>query len=240
MAGEIDQILNYLSTSCCFQRRGVLTMSYAQLPAHLDAATRRRLERDFADLRDDFTPLLGADVVDECLDGTLGRLTSEGQATPFVPLLAQRFARQELRAMAQSAGTLEKRVPEVLFIDVHDAARSQIAAALLDHRAGGGVHIRTAGTSPSADINPVVTAVLARRGLSTSRAYAKPLTEAVVRAADVIVTLGSRDAVADHGQPRFDWDLPDPEGKGEAEVAALCDDLDGRVRDLLAFLQGGQ
>jgi protein-tyrosine-phosphatase len=212
-------------------------MSYVHLPDHLDAATRRRLERDFRDLGDEFTPLLGADAVDNCLQGTLDRLTAQGQATPFVPLLAQRFARQELRAMAQSAGALEKSVPEVLFVDIHDAARSQIAAALLDRRAGEGVHIRTAGTNPSVAINPVVAAVLADRGLNTSRAYAKPLTDAVVRAADVIVTLGCPDAVADRGQARFDWDLPDPEGKGQAEVAALCDDIDGRVTDLLAYLR---
>jgi protein-tyrosine-phosphatase len=211
-------------------------MSDVRLPDHVDAATRRRLERDFADLRREYTPLLGAAEVDRCLQDTLDRLTTGARATSFVPLLAQRFARQELRAMAQSAGTLEKSVPEVLFVCVHDAGRSQIAAALLDQRAGGAVHVRTAGTNPSAEVNPAVAAALANRGLSVTRAYAKPLTDAAVRAADVIVTIGCPDAVSANGHDRFDWDVPDPDGGDKAEIAALCDELDRRVAGLLAHL----
>jgi arsenate reductase (thioredoxin) len=212
-------------------------MSDVRLPVHLDAATQRRLERDFADLRREYAPLLGASVVDQCLQDTLDRLATGARATSFVPLLAERFARQQLRAMAQSAGTMQKTVPEVLFVCVHDAGRSQIAAALLERQAGGAVHVRTAGTNPSAEVNPVVAAVLADRGLSVSQAYAKPLTEAVVRAADVIVTLGCPDAVSANGQARFDWDVPDPEGREPAEISALCDDLDRRISDLLIHLR---
>jgi protein-tyrosine-phosphatase len=216
-------------------------MSDVQLPGHLDAATRRRLERDFADLSNEFTPLLGGDVVDQCLHDTVGRLASGGRSSPFVPLLAQRFAREELVAIAQSTGALAKEVPEVLFVDTHDAARSQIAAALLDQRAKGTVHVRTAGVDPSGAITPVVATVLAARGLDTSRAYAKPLTGIVVRAADVVVTLGCPDAVeTDARQLRLDWDVPAPDTDVPAQVSALCDDLDRRIAGLTAHLKPDQ
>ena len=114
-------------------------------PEHLDAATHRRLERDFADLRNEFEPLLGPDVVEQCLQETLDRLTSGGGHNAFVPLLAQRFAHEQLRALAQYEGALDKTLPEVLFVCVHDAGRSQMAAAILAQRAEGAVHVRTAG-----------------------------------------------------------------------------------------------
>jgi len=207
------------------------------LPSHLDPATRRRLERDFEDLRTEFLPILGRDVVEACLHESLSRLTDGARHNAFVPLLAERFAREQLRALAQSEGLLDKTVPEVLLVCVHDAGRSQMAAALLDQRAHGRVHIRTAGTHPSAEINPIVAAVLEQRDLNLSRAYAKPLTDAVVDAADVIVTLGCPDALPPiSGKERFDWDVPDPEGKEPGEVSAICDELDRRVAELIAHL----
>jgi len=213
-------------------------MPTSSLPEHLDAATRRRLERDFADLRSEYAPLLGADVVEQCLQATLDRMTSARGQSPFVPLLAQRFAREQLGALAQGEGLVDKTVPEVLFVCVHDAGRSQIAAAMLSQRARGTVHVRTAGTSPTSDINPRVAEVLDQRGLFHSGAYAKPLTDTVVRAADVVVTLGCADAVTPiAGQERFDWDIPDPEGKQPADIAAICDDLELRVAELLEHLR---
>ena len=214
-------------------------MPTTRLPEHLDAATRRRLERDFADLRSEFGPLLGPDLVEQCLQQTLDRLTSGGGPNAFVPLLAQRFAREELRALAQSEGQLDKTLPEVLFVCVHDAGRSQMAAAILAQRAQGTVHVRTAGTNPSSDINTLVAEVLDQRGLPHSRAYAKPLTETVVRAADVVVTLGCADAVPTMpGQERFDWEIPDPDGKQPDEISAICDDLERHVAELLDHLRG--
>jgi arsenate reductase (thioredoxin) len=99
------------------------------------------------------------------------------------------------------------------------------------------VDIATAGTNPSAEVDPAVAAVLADRGLSVSHAYAKPLTDAVVRAPHVVVTLGCADAVSANGQARFDSDVPDPEGREPAEISALCDDLDRRITDLLVHLR---
>ena len=203
----------------------------------LDPVTRRRIERDFADLRAEFVDLLGAETVDRCLSDSLAKLAGTAQINNFVPLLAQRFARQQLRALAQSRGVLEKTLPEVLFIDVRDAGRSQIAAVLLDYHAAGAVHVRTAGTDPGAELNPTVIEELTRRGLNVSRAYAKPLTDTVGRAADVVVTLACADVVPHYPeQRRYDWDVADPEDMNQPAVAALCDDIDRRVKELAAVL----
>ena len=208
------------------------------LPAdRLDPVTRRRIERNFADLRAEFGDLLGAETVDRCLSDSLANLTETAQINNFVPVLAQRFARQQLWALAQSRGVLEKTLPEVLFIDVRDAGRSQIAAVLLDYHAAGAVHVRTAGTDPGAELNPTVIEELSRRGLSLSRAYAKPLTDTVGRAADVVVTLACADVVPRYpDQRRYDWDVADPEDMDQPGIAALCDDIDRRVKELAAVL----
>ena len=205
---------------------------------HLDPATRRRLERDFDDLRGEFNPLLGDDVVERCLEESLGGLATRARLTTFVPLLVHRYARQQLRALAQSEGVLAKDVPEVLFVCVHDAGRSQMAAALLERFAADSVHIRTAGTHPLAELNPNVVAVMQAHGLNLSRAYAKPLTDTVLTAADVVVTIGCPDAVpTDSRRRRLDWDVPDPEGKDQTEIAAICGLLDEYVNELLSDLR---
>jgi len=87
-----------------------------------------------------------------------------------------------------------KTVPEVLFVCVHNAGRSQMAAGLLDHHAAGRVHVRSAGSAPAAEINPAVRAAMAEIGLDISREFPKPLTDDVVRAADVVITMGCGDA----------------------------------------------
>jgi protein-tyrosine-phosphatase len=131
-----------------------------------------------------------------------------------------------------------KAVPEVLFVDVKDAGRSQFAAAFLQHEAPAMVHIRTAGTNPAVAVNPTVSAVLADRGLNVSRAYTKPLTDVVVRAADVVVTLGCADAVERlPGQQRYDWDLADPDAMDLPGLNALCDDIEARPKELIAVLR---
>jgi arsenate reductase len=125
-------------------------------------------------------------------------------------------------------------VPEVLFVCVHNAGRSQMAAALLDHHATGLVHVLSAGTTPADEIHPHVVEAMAEVGLDLSREFPKPLTDEVVRAADVVVTMGCGDACPVYPGKRYlDWDLTDPSGKSFAEVREIRDDIDRRVRALL-------
>jgi protein-tyrosine-phosphatase len=154
--------------------------------------------------------------------------------TEYLPVLVERFAKEQLQAAAQAEGRLAKPVPELLFVCVHNAGRSQMAAALADAMSGGRVHVRTAGSQPAGEINPQVVAVLAERGIDLSEAYPKPLTDDVVRAADVIVTMGCGDACPIYPGKRYeDWDVADPAGAGLDEVRNIREDLQARVSNLL-------
>jgi protein-tyrosine-phosphatase len=127
--------------------------------------------------------------------------------------------------------------PEVLFVCVHNAGRSQMAAALLDHRAQGRVVVRSAGSAPAGTINPAVVEAMRELGLDLSKEFPKPLTDASVKAADVVVTMGCGDACPFHPGKRYlDWELEDPAGKSLADIRPIRDEIDRRVRALLAEL----
>jgi protein-tyrosine-phosphatase len=130
-----------------------------------------------------------------------------------------------------------REVPEVLFVCVHNAGRSQMAAALLDHHADGRVHVRSAGTAPADEIDPAVVTAMAEIGLDVSTGFPKPLTNEAVEAADVVITMGCGDACPIFPGTRYlDWELPDPSGRPVEEVRGIRDAIDARVRALLAEL----
>jgi arsenate reductase len=125
-------------------------------------------------------------------------------------------------------------VPEVLFVCVHNAGRSQMAAALLDSRAAGKIHVTSAGSEPADSINPAVVEAMREIGLDLSKEFPKPLTNEFVRAADVVVTMGCGDACPIYPGKRYlDWELPDPAGKSVEEVRAIRDEIGRRVTVLL-------
>jgi arsenate reductase len=131
-------------------------------------------------------------------------------------------------------------VPEVLFVCVHNAGRSQMAAALLDHHARGRVQVRSAGSAPASEINPAVMQVMAELGLDLSKEFPKPLTDEAVRAADVVITMGCGDACPFFPGKRYlDWELDDPADLGVDGVRPIRDEIDGRVQALLADLTRG-
>ena len=125
-------------------------------------------------------------------------------------------------------------VPEVLFVCVHNAGRSQMAAALLDSRAAGKVHVTSAGSEPADRINPAVVEAMREIGVDLSKEFPKPLTNESVRAADVVVTMGCGDACPIYPGKRYlDWELPDPAGKSVEEVRPIRDEIGHRVTALL-------
>jgi protein-tyrosine-phosphatase len=127
--------------------------------------------------------------------------------------------------------------PQVLFVCVHNAGRSQMAAALLDHEAHGRVQVSSAGSQPAAELNPAVVAAMAEIGLDLSRAYPKPLTSDQVQASDVVITMGCGDACPFYPGKRYlDWDLPDPAGLDLEGVRPIRDEIRRRVRQLLGEL----
>lgn len=127
--------------------------------------------------------------------------------------------------------------PVVLFLCIHNAGRSLAARVLLDHYAEGRVVVESAGSEPGARLNPSVVSILTKRGLDPSLEFPKPLTDETARAADVIVTMGCGDTCPVYPGKRYvDWELLDPAGKSVEEVRPIVDEIDRRVRDLLAEL----
>ena len=127
--------------------------------------------------------------------------------------------------------------PQVLFVCVHNAGRSQMAAALLDLRSGGRIDVRSAGSAPADELNPVVVAVMAELGLDLSREFPKPLTDSDVQAADVVVTMGCGDACPIFPGKRYeDWTLGDPAGQDVETVRRIREEIDARVQRLTGEL----
>jgi arsenate reductase len=132
---------------------------------------------------------------------------------------------------------MSPKAPEVLFVCVHNAGRSQMAAGLLDQLAGGRVHVRSAGSDPADELNPAVVEAMAEVGVDISREFPKPMTDEVVRAADAVITMGCGDACPIYPGKRYeDWELEDPAGKDLATVRRIRDEIGERVRSLLAEL----
>ena len=127
--------------------------------------------------------------------------------------------------------------PEVLFVCVHNAGRSQMAAGLLDHLAEGRVTVRSAGSEPASEINPVAIEAMDELGVDISRELPKPLTDDAVEVADVVITMGCGDACPFYPGKRYeDWELEDPAGKDLDTVRRIRDQIEARVRTLLGEL----
>jgi arsenate reductase (thioredoxin) len=127
-----------------------------------------------------------------------------------------------------------RQIPEVLFVCVHNAGRSQMAAGLLDKLADGRVHVRSAGSEPADRLNPSVVAAMAEVDVDLSKEFPKPLTDEVLRAADAVITMGCGDACPIYPGKRYeDWELEDPEGKDLESVRPIRDEVERRVRALL-------
>jgi arsenate reductase len=162
---------------------------------------------------------------------------SDARIKQFLPLFTYRFARERLRAYGQAEGAIMKEVPEVLFVCVHNAGRSQMAAALLDMAAGGRVHVRSAGSTPAGEIHDNVVMAMDEVGADLAKEFPKPITDEAVRAADVVITMGCGDACPIYPGKRYeDWVIDDPAGEPLEKVREIRDEIRGRVEGLLAEL----
>src|SRR5688572_12202175 len=158
----------------------------------------------------------------------------------YPPPRPQGIARERLRALAQADMQITKEVPEVLFVCVHNAGRSQMAAGLLNKLADGRVHVRTAGSDPAERINPAVVDAMEEVGVDLSQEFPKPLTDEFVRAADIVITMGCGDACPIYpGKKYEDWELDDPAGQDLETVRRIRDDIQARVEGLIGGLAHG-
>jgi arsenate reductase (thioredoxin) len=202
----------------------------------LDPVTRLHVERAAEALQREFEGIFSRETVARLMAESVD-LLGGARINVFVPVLAHRFARERLRAFGQAENLITKAVPEVLFVCVQNAGRSQMAAALLKHRARGRVHVRSAGSDPAEEINPAVVEALAELRIDVQEEFPKPLTDEVVRAADAVVTMGCGDACPIYPGKRYlDWELDDPAGQPLEVVRRIRDEIDSRVQTLLAEL----
>jgi arsenate reductase (thioredoxin) len=202
----------------------------------LDPVSRQTFARSIEALAEEFRGIYSLETIERYVNEAIDRM-SGARVVDFIPLFVHRFAREQLRALAQAEGAIIKDVPEVLFVCVHNAGRSQMAAALLDHHAKGRVQVRSAGSAPGDQINPAVVAAMDEWGIDLSREFPKPLTDEFVRAADAVITMGCGDACPIYPGKRYeDWELQDPAGQPVEVVRRIRDDIDARVQQLLAEL----
>jgi arsenate reductase (thioredoxin) len=202
----------------------------------LDPVTRHHVERAAAALQDEFAGIFAPETIARYIAESTD-LLRRGNVIVFVPVLAHRFARERLKALAQAEGTLVKEQPEVLFVCVHNAGRSQMAAGLVKLRSQGRIQVRSAGSDPGEEINPAVVQAMDEIGVDLGEAFPKPLTDEFVKAADVVITMGCGDACPIYPGKRYeDWQLDDPAGQNLATVRRIRDDLDQRVRTLIEEL----
>src|ERR687896_1168588 len=199
----------------------------------VDLITRAHLEKGLEGLREEFAGTFSPETVERFMAESMQTLGG-ARLKDFVPLFVHRFARERLRAFGQVEGTIAKDVPEVLFVCVQNAGRSQMAAALLDHYAEGRVHVRSAGSAPGDRINPNVVEALSELGIDITKEFPKPMTDEVVQAADAVITMGCGDACPIYpGKKYEDWEVDDPAETGLDGVRRIRDDISARVRRLL-------
>jgi protein-tyrosine-phosphatase len=186
-----------------------------------------------------FEGIFSLETVAQYLDDAYDALAKSARTTTYLAVLAERFAREQLTALAQVQGAIVSTVPEILYVCTHNAGRSVAASVLTEHYAQGRVHVRSAGSQPGSEVNPAVAQVLRERGLDPDLQFPKPLTDEAARAADVIITMGCGDACPVYPGKRYlDWELTDPAGKSLEQVRPIVDDIDERVRQLLGELLG--
>ncbi|MFD1662794.1 low molecular weight phosphatase family protein [Streptomyces caeni] len=177
------------------------------------------------------------ETVQGMLADSYRRLAETASVTVHLVVLAERFTAERLDALARVRNTPGSRPPRVLFVCSHNAGRSQLAAALLKHRAAGRVAVSSAGTHPGPAVEPYVVQALTEAGADPAAAFPKPLTDEVVQAADIVITMGCGDACPIvPGRRYLDWPVADPEGAPIDVVRRIRDDLDARITDLLAGL----
>jgi len=192
------------------------------------------LTRTATELARRFSGVFSPETVQRYVFESYTALRRTARVDTHLTSLAARFAADRLTALAQAKGAINKDVPEVLFLCVHNAGRSQMAAVLLDHHAQGRVHARSAGSAPAESLNPVVVEAMAELGLDLGGEFPKPMTDDVVAAADVVVSMGCGDACPVYPGKRYlDWDLPDPAGQPVEVVRSIRDEIDQRVSALL-------
>ena len=184
-----------------------------------------------------FEGVFGLETIEMFLHTSYDEFADRSVTTNWLPLLAERFARIRLKALAMVEGKMKEERPTVLFLCVHNAGRSQMAMGFFAHYAGDHAVAWSGGSEPGSQVNPAAIEAMKEVGIDISGEFPKPWTDEIVRAADVVITMGCGDACPIFPGKRYeDWVLDDPAGLGVEAVRPIRDDIEGRVKTLLAEL----
>lgn len=195
------------------------------------------LRQATARLEDDFRQFFGTETIERFLVSSFDQFAASARIRKFLPLIAERFARQRLEAVARLEGHRNDGKSVVLFLCTHNAGRSQMALGFFEALAGDKAIAWSGGSEPGDEVNPVAVQAMAERNIDISREFPKPWTDETVRAADVVITMGCGDACPVFPGKRYeDWALEDPAGQGLESVRAIREDIKARVQQLVAEL----
>ncbi|MGA8726179.1 MAG: arsenate reductase ArsC [Acidimicrobiales bacterium] len=199
---------------------------------------RRALENVARDLHVRYEGVFGKETIEALVEDSYLQIASTNTVATWLVIGAERLAGERLDALVHAESQEERKVPAVLFLCTHNAGRSQMALGWFTHFAGPRAMAWSGGSEPASDINHVAVEAMAEVGIDISTGYAKPWTDEVLTAADVVVTMGCGDACPlVPGKHYEDWEVSDPAGQPLEAVRPIRDELGRRVRSLLAKLE---
>jgi arsenate reductase len=208
------------------------------MPVTLTTAEKLQIRQAAERLNRQFEGQLNTETIERFMNDSLDTLVDRATTSTWVPLLAERFARDRLRALVRLESDATTLNPSVLFLCVHNAGRSQMASGWMRHLAGDAVDVFSGGSEPADMVNQAAVAAMAEKGIDIASEIPQPWADEIVRAADVVVTMGCGDACPVFPGKRYiDWDVEDPADKTIDEVRPIRDDLEQRVRGLMAELE---
>jgi len=195
------------------------------------------LRSSAAFLQNEFHGDFGLETIERFMHSSYDEFAGRVTVTKYLPTFAERFTRERLTALSRLEGFSNDHRPIVLFLCTHNAGRSQMALGYFKALAGSRAIAWSGGSEPGREVNPAAIAAMREIGIDISDEFPKPWTDEVVRAADVVVTMGCGDACPLFPGKRYeDWELTDPAGLGVEDVRPIRDEIKGRVEELLASL----
>jgi protein-tyrosine-phosphatase len=208
------------------------------MPVTLNSAELAQIHEAAGRLQRQFDGKLNQETIERFMNSSLETLAERATTSTWVPLLAERFTKDRLRALVRLETDISGLKPSVLFLCVHNAGRSQMAAGWMRHLAGDDVEVFSGGSEPAESVNQMAVAAMEEKGIDISSEHPQPWSDEIVQAADVVVTMGCGDSCPLFPGKRYvDWVVEDPSGKPIEEVRPIRDDLERRVQTLLIELR---